>query len=427
MATSRQAGRGDKSVSPTVAMCRLTAQLLVDPLPTPSTAAGRVSTVVEAVGRVLAVQAQDSRGLRLAVRSRTRGLAAADVDRAFAERAIVVTWLNRGTLHLARSEDYPWLHALTAPRQETLLRRRLAEEGVSPAEAERGVDLVERALVDQGPLTRTQLRDLLDAAGIPTARQALIMILGYASQRGVLVRGPMAGAEHAYVLTRDWLGDLAPNAGAGVDRDAALAELAVRYLAGHGPADDRDLAAWSGLTLGDARRGLMLASDRVEALDDGRADLRRRARGARGVSVTAVLGIDGGGSRLGEPGDTGDPDEDAGSGDGRDTGEKAETDLEAIPTRLLGPFDPILHGWAARDWVTGPHRGIVTVNGIFRSIALVAGQAAGTWTMPDGHVALSPFAPLPPHIDAALRAEAADVHRFFATPPDPTPATSAEG
>ena len=76
--------------------------------------------------RLLAVQGQDPRGFRLAVRARTRGLTAADVDRALTDdRSLVVTWLNRGTLHLVRSEDYPWLHALTAPPQATGIARRL--------------------------------------------------------------------------------------------------------------------------------------------------------------------------------------------------------------------------------------------------------------------------------------------------------------
>ena len=62
------------------------------------------------------MQGQDPRGARLAVRARTEGLSAADVDRALSEeRSLLITWLNRGTLHLVRSEDYPWLQALTTP------------------------------------------------------------------------------------------------------------------------------------------------------------------------------------------------------------------------------------------------------------------------------------------------------------------------
>ena len=50
--------------------------------------------------RLLAIQAQDPRGARLAIRARTSGLSAADVDRELTERrSLLITWLNRGTLH----------------------------------------------------------------------------------------------------------------------------------------------------------------------------------------------------------------------------------------------------------------------------------------------------------------------------------------
>lgn len=121
---------------------RLTAQLL----------AGEPAREPVAVAeRLLAIQAQDPRGARLAVRARTTGLTAADVDRALTEeRSLVLTWLNRGTLHLVRSEDYRWLHALTTPQLFTANASRLAQEGVSPAAAERGVAAIERALAGEG-------------------------------------------------------------------------------------------------------------------------------------------------------------------------------------------------------------------------------------------------------------------------------------
>jgi hypothetical protein len=50
--------------------------------------------------RLLAVQGQDPRGARLAIRARSEALAAADVDRALTEeRSLLITWLNRGMLH----------------------------------------------------------------------------------------------------------------------------------------------------------------------------------------------------------------------------------------------------------------------------------------------------------------------------------------
>src|SRR6516162_4789931 len=87
---------------------RLAAQLLSGP-PADGTA--------EVARWLLAVQAQDPRGARLAVRARSRARSAADVDAALTRgRSVVVTWLNRGTLHLVRAEDYWWLHPLTTPQ-----------------------------------------------------------------------------------------------------------------------------------------------------------------------------------------------------------------------------------------------------------------------------------------------------------------------
>ncbi len=312
--------------------------------------------------RLLAVQGQDPRGFRLAVRARTTGLSAADVDRAVTEdRSLLVTWLNRGTLHLVRSEDYPWLQALTTPPLLTGSARRLANLGVSPRAADRGVAVIERSLAEEGPLTRAQLRERIVAAGVRAEGQGLIHILYLASLRGLIVRGPMAGREHAFALVRDWLG--APPA---VDRDSSLAELARRYLAGHGPAGDRDLARRVGLPLRDARRGLEAIAAEVEQREDGLVDLAARPPVA-----------------------------------------------EIPPPRLLGSFDPLLLGWTSREPVLGSHQGIVTVNGIFRPFALVRGQAAATWTMPGGEVVLEPFGRLTRGDAAALKAEATDVVRFL--------------
>src|SRR5918995_4201910 len=154
----------------TAAKARLTARLTAQLL------AGQPARDPVAVAeRLLAVQGQDPRGARLAIRARSRGLVAADVDRALTEeRSLVITWLNRGTLHLVRSEDYPWLLALTAPTQITGNMRRLGQEGVSPDDADRALKEIEKALADEGPLTSAQLRERLDGAGIPGAGQALL-------------------------------------------------------------------------------------------------------------------------------------------------------------------------------------------------------------------------------------------------------------
>jgi hypothetical protein len=213
----------------------------------------RPRSAPEVVGRLLAVQAQELRSAHLAVRARSSGLTAAGIDRELTEkRSLVVGWLLRGTLHMVCREDYAWLHALTAPRQMTGSLRRLGEEGVSPADAERAVGIVEAAIAEEGPLTRAELAERLAAAGIGVEGQVTRHLLRLAALEGVTVLGPVRGGRHAYVLAREWLGEQPP----AVDRDAALVTLAARYLAGHAPATADDLAAWAGLPLRDARTAL---------------------------------------------------------------------------------------------------------------------------------------------------------------------------
>jgi hypothetical protein len=332
---------------------RLTAQALAgEPLRSPE----------QVAERLLAVQGQDPRGARLAVRARSSGFTAADVDRALSEdRSLLITWLNRGTLHLVRSEDYPWLHALTTPPLLTSNGRRLRQEGVSPEAAERAVETIEKALAEEGPLTRLQLREWLDRARVPTAGQALIHLLFLAALRGIAVRGPMVGKEHAYVLVRDWLGEQAP-----VDREAALAELARRYLAGHGPADDRDLARWAGLPLRDARAGLAAISRQLVERDDGLLELK-----------------------------------------------KAPEPAPLPPPRLLGAFDPLLLGWTSREEVVGPHQMLVTMNGIFRPFALVKGRAVATWRLTGGKLAIEHLEQVSKKDENRLAAEAGAVLAFL--------------
>ena len=209
-------------------------------------------------------------------------------------------------------------------------------------------------------MTRDRLRQVLDAVGVRTTGQALVHILYRATLDGLIVRGPMIGAEHAFVLRADWLGERQT-----VDRDRALAELARRYLVGHGPADERDLAKWAQLSLRDARAGLSAIASELDERPDGLVDVRRN-------------------------------------------------DPEPLPSpRLLGPFDPLLLGWRSRELVLGDAQGVVTVNGIFKPIALIGGRAAGTWSMPGGRVELSMWEKPSRTAAATLRRDASAVEAYL--------------
>ena len=260
-------------------------------------------------------------------------------------------------------EDYWWLHALTTPPLVPGNARRLAQEGVTPEAADRAVAVIEKVLADEGPLTRPQLRDRIAAAGVRTEGQALVHELLLACLRGIAVRGPMAGREHAYVLVREWLGPPRP-----FDR--------IQGTGRAGPAVP------------------------------GRARSRRRARPGQ----------------VGRPAAAGRPqrpDRHLGRADPAPDG---LADLAALagqrdhglpPPRLLGSFDPLLHGWVSREPILGQHTGIVTVNGLFRPFALVEGRAVATWRLPDGVVELDRLAEVSAAAQEALAADAADVRRFL--------------
>jgi hypothetical protein len=332
---------------------RLTAQLL----------AGEKATSPEAVAeRLLAVQGQDPRGFRLAIRARSTVRSAAEVDSALTDRrSLVVTWLNRGTLHLVRAEDYWWLHPLTTPQLAAGSETRLRQEGVSPSQSEQGVEII-AGEVARGPRTRDELREALAAAGVVTAGQATYHLLFAAALRGNLVRGPMRGNEQAFVSPADWLGPSPDPLG----RSEALATLARRYLAGHGPASAQDLAKWAGIALRDARAGLAAVEHGIVVTSDGLLDLVDR-EGAAPIP----------------------------------------------PPRLLGSFDPILHGWVSRVDVAGPQTNVVTTNGLFRPFAMVGGRAVATWGLERGKVEIRPLEPITRSVQRALEQDASAVRAYL--------------
>jgi hypothetical protein len=223
------------------------------------------------------------------------------------------------------------------------------------------VAAIQRALLEHGSLDRDVLRERVAAAGVRIQGQAFVHLLVLASIRGLIVRGPMLAGRQAFVLVRDWLGEPRP-----VDRDVALAELARRYLAGHGPASPADLAKWAGLPLRDARAALQAIVSKLHEDEDGLVDLQRRATT----------------SQLPEP-------------------------------QLLGSFEPVLLGWTTRDAILGEDAARVVSGGVFRAFALVRGRAVATWAISRGGVELEPFHPLNSTDRSALETESADVTRYL--------------
>ena len=206
-----------------------------------------------AVSRMLAVQAQEAVAPLAAVALRSAGAPPrAAVEAALADGRLVRTWSQRGTLHLVAPEDVPWLLALTGPRMAAAARTVRAREGLSEDDIARTAELVASTMPPSG-LRRPALLARFAEAGFGVGGNRGYHLLCALAERGAIVIGAR-DTQYRFHRGVDRLPAAPP-----LERDQALARLAARYAAGHGPVSDRDLAGWAGLPLADARRGIAAA------------------------------------------------------------------------------------------------------------------------------------------------------------------------
>lgn len=228
---------------------RLTALGIAEPAAVSPTAAVR---------HLLALQAQDYPGALWSIALRTPGATAASVEAALHAGEIVRSWPFRSTLHIVAADDLGWMLALTADREHAKAAGRHRELGLGPDDFDRA-ERIARERMHGG--RRLERRDLLGAfteEGLGIEGQRGAHLLGRLAQSGVAV---LCG-QNTWVL----LDDHVPHP-RDLDRPAALAELARRYLTARGPATDRDLAWWSGLTLTDARAAIESVDDEFDRLE----------------------------------------------------------------------------------------------------------------------------------------------------------------
>ena len=244
-----------------IARWRLRAQHLVAPF------AGSAHDVVRSL---LAVQAENPGQAEWAVAARTRRRNPSDLARLLDEGVVVRTHVLRPTWHFVCPDDLGWLLDLTGPRVQRVTGQQLRTvHGFDDAAVDRAVSVVVEAIGANGALTRSQLGEELASRGVsgcvPSGGgQFLMILLAHAELAGLICSGRRVDGEHTYAR----LSDRAPSTRR-LDRDEALAELALRYMTGHGPATERDLAYWASLTLGQARAGLDQVRDRLERFDHG--------------------------------------------------------------------------------------------------------------------------------------------------------------
>ena len=138
----------------------------------------------------------------------------------------------RTTIHLIPSEDAGWLVPLFAERTVRWSRKRLADFGLDRNGQDRALAVLQKAVDEEGALTRPELAERLERAGFDTANEFKVHLWLLATLDGKLCLGPDRGRHACLVRTEDWLGPLEPRS-----REESLTELARRYLKGYAPAE----------------------------------------------------------------------------------------------------------------------------------------------------------------------------------------------
>jgi len=327
------------------------------------------AAIARAIG---GAQAQDVYAGPLTFRSRSQRLTAEDIRRARAEeRSLLRTWVMRMTIHMIPTEDAGWWLPLFEPGIEKWSRRRLSQLGVPAGKQDKALAVAARSLADEGPLTRSEVRDRIESAGVKLNSQTGMHIALTAVVAGVACLGPDRGKTVCLVRRQDWLGKQRR-----FNREKALAELARIYIRAFGPATDRDFAYWAGLPLRDVRAGLEAISAEIEEVK---------------VGAETMLIRRGGRPRLPAAGQV----------------------------RMLGNFDTYLLGWKHRRFSVDDEHALHVKEGgggWIRPVVVEDGIVIGGWRSRRKDGGLEIELNLPKRDLARLRpkieAEVADIERF---------------
>ena len=325
--------------------------------------------VVEAVRRVVALQAQQAASPYLALWNRVVDFDPGDLDSAFADGDVVKASLIRLTLHAVHASDYPAFHAAMASslRASRLADGRYTTSGLTTADADALIPHVVEFTAR--PRTKAEIEALiatqLGERDHPRAWWALKM---FAPLHHAPTGKPWSfGIKSAFVAAR-----ARPSA---ESADESVQRLVMRYLEGFGPASVADFAQFTMLRRPVAGRALDALGDRVEQLE--------------GPDGATLFDVPGG---LVPPEDT------------------------PAPPRLLPMWDSTLLAYSDRSRIIPPdyRRLVIRQNGDVLPTVLVDGYVAGVWRPIDGGIEATAFHRLPREAWRGLADEAGALVAFLA-------------
>ena len=245
---------------------------------------GKAAAVVD---HLVAVQAQDYSGAKWSLGLRLKQATDASVEEEFNGGKILRTHVLRPTWHFVRPADLRWLLMLTGPRVQAQNAGMYRQAGMGAALLRRSDAILQRALEENGPMGRDELRTALTAGRIAMDHEfRFTYALMHAELEGLICSGPRHGKQFTYALL-----DRRAPATRRLSREEALAQLAWRYFRSRGPATVHDMAKWSGLTVAECRAGLEAVKARMRRdLLDGKEYWYAEPAGKRGGErVTAHL------------------------------------------------------------------------------------------------------------------------------------------
>ena len=216
--------------------------------------------VVDAVRRLVALQAQEPASPYLALWNRLADFDPAELDLAFADRAVVKATLVRIALHTVHAADWPTFHNAMVPilRASRLTDRRFGSSGLSIADADALLPHLARFVAR--PRTDVEIEDMLEARLGERKKGVWWALRTFAPLHRAPTGGPWSfGRPSLFVAAR---GALGPES-----HGRSVQSLVLRYLQEFGPASSQDVAQFTFL-----RRPVVLQA--LKALGDKTVQLK---------------------------------------------------------------------------------------------------------------------------------------------------------
>lgn len=220
---------------------------------------GKKFTSPEEVVRWLgAVQSQDFPAAKWTLGLRFNNATDAKVEEAYNAGRILRTHVMRPTWHFVMPEDIYWMQDLTSTRVKQFMKTYNKKLELDDTVFAKTNKVIVKALEKHKYLTRQEFRTLFAEMKITTDVQKLAHIVSWAELDSLICSGPRRGKQFTYAL----LSERAPKV-IKLGREESLAKLAWRYFGSHGPAQVKDFAWWSGLTVKDAQLGVELNKSKL--------------------------------------------------------------------------------------------------------------------------------------------------------------------